>query len=73
MFSYLLGFSLENFSLGVEEEKISTKNNEGCRTSTHKNEYETESILSHASTYSPTSHTNQVFFLSFIVLLSNRA
>ena len=60
-------------SLGVEEEKISTKNNEEWMTYTHKNEHEMESGSSHASTYFLTSHTNQVFFLSFSILLSNGA
>ena len=71
--SYFLTFSMEKISLGVEEENFSTKNNKGWRTSTHKNEHEMESISPHASTYFPTSHTNQVFLFSFYMLLSNGA
>ena len=40
-------------------------------TYTHKNENEMERNSSHASTYFPTSHINQVFFFSFSMLLSN--
>ena len=49
---------MEKFSLVVEEEKISMKNNEGWMIFTHKNKHEIESIASHASTYFPTSYTN---------------
>ena len=64
---------MQIFSLGVDEEIFSTQNNEEWRTSTHKNEYEMKSISLHASTYFPTSYTNQVFLLSFFMLLSNGA
>ena len=63
---------MEIFSLVVEEEKISKKNNERWRTFTHKNEHEMESILSHALTYFLISYTDQFFFfLLFSVLISN--
>lgn len=36
---------------------------------THKNKYEIENISQHASTYFQTSLTNELFFLSFFILL----
>ena len=71
MSSYFVTFSMEKFSLVVEEEKISTKNNERWKTFIHKNEHEMVSITSHVSTYFPTSYQNQVFLFSFFMLLSN--
>ena len=72
MFSYFVTFSIEKFSLVVEEEKNFTKNNEGWRIS-HENEHKMKNILSHASTYFLTFYTNQLFFLSFSILLLNEA
>ena len=53
-------------SLKVEKEIFFTKINEGWKISTHKNDHEMENISSHASTYFPTSHTNQVISFSFL-------
>lgn len=41
-------------------------------TSSHKNEYEVESISLLASTLFQTFHTNQLYFLSFSMLLPNK-
>ena len=61
----------KNFLWWLRKKNFSQKNNERWRTSTHKNEYEMNSISSHASTYFPTFHKNTLFLFSFSMLLSN--
>ena len=64
---------MEKISLGLEEEKNFTKNNEGHRIYTHKNDNEMENITSHASTYFPTSHTNIIkcFYFHFSCVIKH--
>ena len=59
-----LVFFMEKISLGGGEEKISTKNERGRETITHKNEHEMERIsplCNNPSTYFTTSHINQLY------------
>ena len=56
--SCLLVSSMEKFSLGGGEEKISTKQKGGWMTYTHKKEHEMKNISLHPLTYFPYSHLN---------------
>ena len=54
-------------SLGGGEEKYSTKNKEECKTSTHKNNHDMESIsLRHSSNFSNKSIVFAIIFHLFI-------
>ena len=70
-FLSFLAFSMEKNFFESWWINFFLKKYEWWRITTHKNEQEMEIISSHALTYFPTFHTNQVF--SFFILLSNGA